>query len=70
MNRVFVDTSGFFALLVPEDRHHAQARALYLRANAEQWSLATTNLVVVETYALLGNSRSHAGRQPPSASWI
>ena len=53
MKRVFVDTSGFFALLVEEDQFHHYARRLFQRANAERWRLVTTNVVVIETYALL-----------------
>jgi predicted nucleic acid-binding protein len=29
VRRVFVDTGGFFALLVAEDRNHAHARELF-----------------------------------------
>jgi predicted nucleic acid-binding protein len=61
MTRVFVDTSGFFALLVKEDQFHEHARFLFQRANAERWRLVTTNIVVIETYALL-LIRSRNGR--------
>jgi predicted nucleic acid-binding protein len=50
---VFVDTSGFFALLCPEDHSHDWARALFQQADAERWKLVTTNAVVMETHALL-----------------
>ncbi len=53
MKRVFVDTGGFFALLVAEDRNHEHARRLFERAAAERWRLVTTNAVVMETYTLL-----------------
>lgn len=53
MKRVFVDSGGFFALLVAEDAAHAAAEALYTRATTERWKLITTNTVVVETYSLL-----------------
>jgi predicted nucleic acid-binding protein len=62
VTRVFVDSGGFFALLAPEDRFHERARALFLRANGERWRLVTTNVVVIETYALL-LTRSRGGRQ-------
>jgi predicted nucleic acid-binding protein len=53
VKRVFVDTSGFFALLVADDRNHAHALELFDRASREGWRLVTTNAVVTETYALL-----------------
>ncbi len=52
MRRVFVDTGGFFALLVAEDANHSRARELFARAASERWQLVTTNAVVTETYAL------------------
>lgn len=53
MRRVFVDTSGFFALLCGEDRWHSQARSLFVDADEQRWRLVTTNAVVIETHALL-----------------
>jgi predicted nucleic acid-binding protein len=53
VKRVFVDTGGFFALLVAEDAHHARATALFERAAHDRWRLVTTNAVLFETYALL-----------------
>jgi predicted nucleic acid-binding protein len=53
VRRVFVDTGGFFALLVPEDAAHQPAADLFGRANSEAWQLVTTNAVVIETYSLL-----------------
>ena len=53
MKRVFVDTSGFVALLVAEDPWHARGLELFTRAGAERWRLVTTNAVVIETYATL-----------------
>jgi len=57
-------TGAFFAVLVPEDLHHERARVIFTRAGEERWQLVTTNMVVIETYALLLN-RAHGGR--PSA---
>ena len=62
MRRVFVDTSAFFAHLVAEDRHHAQARALFERAARESWTLVTTNAVVSESYTLI-RVRARNGRE-------
>jgi uncharacterized protein len=53
MKRVFVDTGGFVALLVPEDQMHPQASTLFESASRERWALVTTNAVVVETYSVL-----------------
>jgi uncharacterized protein len=53
VKRVFVDSGGWFAHLVSEDAAHATARALFGRALRERWSLVTTNVVLIETYALL-----------------
>ncbi len=62
MKCVFVDSGGFFALLAPEDQFHAYARMLFLQANNERWRLVTTNVVVIETHALL-LARSRGGRR-------
>lgn len=61
MRRVFVDTSAFFGLLVSQDEHHSRARELFAQATAGKWKLAVTNIVTVETYALLLN-HTHQGR--------
>ncbi len=61
MKRFFVDSGGFFALLVREDQFHTHARLLFGQANRENWRLMTTNAVIVESYALL-LTRSHGGR--------
>ncbi len=50
---MFVDTSGFAGLLVPQDALHARARSLFEQANSERWQLVTTNAVIIETYSLL-----------------
>lgn len=47
---VFVDTSAWFAAIVPSDPNHASA-ALWLAANAEV--LITTDYIVDETLTLL-----------------
>lgn len=62
MKRIFVDSGGFFALLVREDRFHERARILFQRANSERQQLVTTNAVVIETYALI-LTRTYSGRQ-------
>ena len=62
MKRVFVDTGGFFALLVKRDGRHARAAERFAQAEAERWRLVTTNIVVIETYALL-LTRTRNGRE-------
>ena len=61
MKRVFVDSGGFVALQVTQDASHALAREVFRQAEGEGWRLVTTNVVVIETYALL-LSRTRAGR--------
>ncbi|MBI4519080.1 MAG: type II toxin-antitoxin system VapC family toxin [Deltaproteobacteria bacterium] len=58
MKRAVVDGGGFFALRVRDDRHHAQAAALFQLADDERWALVTTNVVIIEAYSLfLARSR-------------
>jgi predicted nucleic acid-binding protein len=61
VKRVFIDSGAFFALVVTQDASHAAATATFHRAQDQRWGLTTTNVVVIETYALL-LSRTHAGR--------
>jgi predicted nucleic acid-binding protein len=53
MKRVFVDTSGFYAILDSNDPFHESAVASFERAGEKDWSLWTTNYVVHETCALV-----------------
>jgi len=50
---VFVDTSGFYAVLDADDPFHFAARSAFERAEREKWQLVTTNYVVHETWALV-----------------
>lgn len=50
---VFVDTSGFIAVLWREDPWHHKAVELWRRARDERWVLLTTSLVVHECWAVL-----------------
>jgi predicted nucleic acid-binding protein len=61
VRRVFVDSGAFFALLVPQDAFHAAATTAFGQAEAERWELITTNVVVIEAYALL-IARTRPGR--------
>jgi predicted nucleic acid-binding protein len=53
MKDVFVDTSGFYALLDGTDPLHKQCRDGFRRAAEETWRLVTTNYVVHESWALI-----------------
>jgi predicted nucleic acid-binding protein len=50
---VFVDTSGFYAVLDADDPFHRVARAAFERTERDGWQLVTTNYVVHETWALV-----------------
>jgi predicted nucleic acid-binding protein len=52
---VLIDTSAFFGLLVKEHVHHPRCRELFSQAAGENWNLVITNMILVETYALLLN---------------
>jgi predicted nucleic acid-binding protein len=53
MKSVFVDTSGFYALLDKTDRFHQESKHLFLRARDEKWHLITSSMVVHESWALI-----------------
>ena len=53
MNRVFVDTGGFYASLNRRDAFHRDAAGLFRRAQREHWFLCTTNFVLAESHALI-----------------
>lgn len=53
MKTVFVDTSGFIAVLNPSDPFCTKATELFARAEREQWTLQTTGYVVHETWSLI-----------------
>jgi uncharacterized protein len=50
---IFVDTSGFYALLVKRDDRHAEAARILQTAGAEQRGFITTDYVLDETATLL-----------------
>ncbi len=50
---LFIDTSGFFALLARRDPKHAAARRVLRKAQAEKRRLVTTDYVLDETVTLL-----------------
>ncbi len=50
---VFVDSSGFYAVLDADDPFHRAAKTAFEHAERERWQLVTTNYVVHETWALV-----------------
>jgi len=52
-NETFVDTSGFYALLVRGDRMHARAKAILAEAARSGRRFVTTDYVLDETVTLL-----------------
>jgi predicted nucleic acid-binding protein len=57
---VFVDTSGFVALLADRDSRHADATMVQARLIRDRAQLVTTNFVLTEMHALL---LARVGRQ-------
>lgn len=55
MKTVFVDTSGFYAVLDSSDPFHSRATTAFERAEKDSWTLLTTNYVTHETWALVQN---------------
>jgi predicted nucleic acid-binding protein len=53
MKTVFVDTSGFYALLDGNDPFYPTAKQCFLRAQRESWALVTTNYVVPESWSVI-----------------
>lgn len=52
-SETFIDTSGFYALLVRRDERHAAARRLLDRARSRHEAFVTTDHVLDETTTLL-----------------
>src|SRR5262245_58870374 len=52
-SEIFIDTSGFYALLVEKDNRHERADKFMKRAAAEKRRFVTTDYVVDETTTLL-----------------
>lgn len=57
-NETFVDTSGFYSLLVHKDRMHATAADYMARAARDQGRFVTTDYVLDEAVTLL-KARGH-----------
>jgi uncharacterized protein len=50
---LFVDTSAFYALLDADDANHGKSASAWRKMMASDQSVATTNYVLVETFALI-----------------
>jgi predicted nucleic acid-binding protein len=55
VEKVFIDTSAFYALMDRSDGYHQTAGKLWRRLLENGFDLKTSNYVVVETLALLQN---------------
>ena len=53
--RVFIDTSGFLAVLDADDIHHRRASGYWRSLLQDDVTLVTTNYVLLETHALVQN---------------
>jgi len=51
--RLFVDTSGWFSILVAKDPHHAETASVYADVLRSGGTLVTTSLILGELYTLL-----------------
>jgi predicted nucleic acid-binding protein len=53
VNRIFVDTSALFALVVSSDANHERAKRAFRALTRRQAALVSSSYVLLETYALL-----------------
>lgn len=53
MREIFIDTGGFFSLLVKNDVFHRRATKILNQAQNERWTFRTTDYVLDETVTLL-----------------
>jgi predicted nucleic acid-binding protein len=53
MNRIFIDTSAFLAILDADDDFHAEAKAAWKEIVSSGALLFTSNYVLVEAFALV-----------------
>ena len=52
-NKVFIDTSGFYAMLVKQDDAHISASNLMNKAKQLKWTFVCTDYILDETATLL-----------------
>ncbi|MGH9946556.1 MAG: type II toxin-antitoxin system VapC family toxin [Pyrinomonadaceae bacterium] len=60
MNQVFVDTSGWLAIVVASDQYHSEAVLHYERFRTEETKLITHEGVLIEVGNMLSPSRSRS----------
>jgi predicted nucleic acid-binding protein len=53
LSPLFVDSSGFYALIDRDDDNHRRARILFRAAATQRRQLVTTNFVLAEAHALI-----------------
>ena len=58
-NTVFVDTGAWFAIADESDQYHKQAIEIYPGFFKANCHMATTNLVIAETYILIRRAIGH-----------
>ena len=51
-HRVFLDSSGFLALIHPHDAYPQEARTCWAWLSDHHWLPVTTNFIIAETHAL------------------
>ena len=49
---MLLDSSGYLALINPNDTYHSAARVAWTRLTDQRWHTFTTNFIVAETHAL------------------
>ncbi len=57
--KVFIDTSAFCALTIPQDQHNIQGKSFYNQLKQRQSLIYTSDYVLDEVYTLLKNRGSH-----------
>lgn len=57
--KVFIDTSAFCALSIPNDQYNLKAKSIYKELQELRPILYTSNYVLDEVYTLLKNRASH-----------
>jgi len=55
---IFLDTSGFLAVLDADDENHTKAKDAWVKILSSDETLITSNYVLVETFALVQNRLS------------
>jgi len=59
MEKIFVDTSGWVALFVENDRHHKKAVSVFEEMKQAKMSIYTSDYVIDETITTIGVRGNH-----------